>query len=75
MVMMAEEGRSRKQHLFSALSHVLRWERNRAEAQQISLEFLHSENGPSSLLGAFSHSFLCKTKNNTFILRIPTKTP
>jgi len=36
--MMAEEGRSRKQHLLSALSHVSRWERNRGEAQQISSE-------------------------------------
>jgi len=36
--MMAEEGRSRKQHLLLALSHVSRWERNIAEAQQISLE-------------------------------------
>jgi len=48
--MMAEEGRSRKQHLLSALSHVSRWERNRADAQQISseipsfmrMELLHS---------------------------------
>ena len=31
-----------KKHLLSALSHVSRWERNRAEAQQISSESLHS---------------------------------
>jgi len=37
-VMIAEERRSRKQHLLSALSHVSRWERNRGEAQQISSE-------------------------------------
>jgi len=74
--MMAEEGRSRKQHLLSALSHVSRWEKNRAKAQQISSESLHSrEFSPSSLMGAFSHSVPCKTKNNTFILRIPTKLP
>jgi len=42
MVMMAEEGRSRKQHLLSALSYVSMWERNEAEAQQISSESLHS---------------------------------
>ena len=36
--MMAEEGRIRKQHLLSALSHVSRWESNRGEAQQISSE-------------------------------------
>jgi len=36
--MMAEEGRSWKQHLLSTLSHVSRWERNRGEAQQISSE-------------------------------------
>jgi len=40
--MMAEEGRSRKQHLLSALSYVSMWERNEAEAQQISSESLHS---------------------------------
>jgi len=33
--MMAEEGRSRKQHLLSTLSHVSRWERNGKETQQI----------------------------------------
>jgi len=73
--MMVEEGRSRKQHLLSALSHVSRWEGNKAETQQISSETLHSEDSPSSLMGAFSHFVLCKTKNNTFVLRIPTKTP
>jgi len=41
MVMMAEEGRSRKQHLLSALSHVSRWERNRGKAQ-VSSRSLHS---------------------------------
>jgi len=42
--MITEEGGSRKQHLLSALSHVvLRWERKRAETQQISPEspFIH----------------------------------
>jgi len=76
MVMMAEEERSRKQHLLSVLSHVSRWEGNRAKAQQISSESLHSKDSPSSLMGAFSLSVLCKKKKkNTFILRIPTKTP
>jgi len=75
MVMMAEEERSRKQHLLTALSHFSRWEGNIAETQQISSESLHSGDSPSSLRKAFSHSVLCKTKKNTFILRIPTKTP
>jgi len=59
MVMMAEEGSSRKQHLLSALSHISRWERNRVETQQISSEFLHSKRpSPLSLMGAFPHSVL-----------------
>jgi len=49
---------------------------NRAEAQEISSRFFHSRRlSPSSLKGAFSHSVLCKMKNNTFTLLIPTKTP
>jgi len=51
--MMAEEERSRKHHLLSALSHVLRWERNRAEAQQISSRSLHSRGPSPSSLGVF----------------------
>jgi len=60
MVMMVEEGRSRKQHLFSALSHVSRWERNRAETQQTSSEFLHSRN---HLLHSGGFPSFCSLKN------------
>jgi len=65
MVLMAEEGRSRKQHLLSALSHVSRWERNRAEAQQISSRSHHSRGpSPSSLGGFFSFSSLQDEKQH-----------
>ena len=62
MVMMAEEGSSRKQHLLSALSHVSRWEKNKPEAQQISSESLHSWSHLLQSRGLFSHSILYKTK-------------
>jgi len=58
MVMMVEEGRNKKQHLLSVLSHVSRWKRNIAEAQQISSESLHSRDSPSSLMEAFPHYVL-----------------
>jgi len=75
MVMMTEEGGSRKQHLLSALFHVSRWERKRAEAQQISPESLHSWIHLLHSRGLFLIMFPTKQKNNTFILKIPTKTP
>jgi len=62
MVMMAEEGRSRKQHLLSALSHVSRWERNRVETQQISSESLHSGRHLLHSLGLFLMVFSAKQK-------------
>jgi len=63
--MMTEEGRSRKQHLISALSHVSRWERNKPEAQQISSESLHSSKSPSSLKGAFFSFYSQQNKKTT----------
>jgi len=69
--MMAEEGRSRKQHLLLALSHVSRWEGNRLEAQQISSESLHS--GFTFFThGGFPSFCSQKNKNSTFILTFST---
>jgi len=74
--MMAEEGRRRKQHLLSALSHFSRWERNSGKGTEERHNKYHQRSlhlGPSSssLMGTFSYSVLCKTKkNDTFILRL-----
>jgi len=73
--MITEEGGSRKQHLFLALSHVLRWERKIAEAQKISPESLYSWMNLLHSRGLFLILFSAKQKNNTFVLKIPTKTP
>jgi len=63
--MIAEEGRSRKQHMLSALSHVSRWERNKVEAQQISSRSLHSRGpSPSSRGGFFSFCSLQDEKQH-----------
>jgi len=72
--MMAEEGRSRKQHAFSLIPRLeVGKELSRGTTNIIRVpSFMDS---PSSLKGAISYSVLGKMKNNTFTLLIPTKTP
>jgi len=63
MVMMAEQGKSRKQCLLSALSHISRQERNRKGITEIiSVPAFKKRASPSSLRGFFSYGILCKTK-------------